>query len=75
MSLLPSQKIRPALFGIVFSFLFFGAAPGWTLGPSEVLILVNKDDPISSRVAAMYQKARAIPAASPAGYAQCGASP
>ena len=63
MSLLPSQKIRPALFGIVFSFLFFGAAPGWTLGPSEVLILVNKDDPISSRVAAMYQKARAIPAA------------
>jgi uncharacterized protein (TIGR03790 family) len=64
MSLFPSQKIRPTVLGIVLSFLFLGAAPsGWTLDPSEVLILVNKDAPVSSLVAAMYQKSRAIPAA------------
>jgi len=68
MSLLPSRNIRPALSGIFFSFLFgflfLGAAPpGWTLEPSEVLILVNKDAPVSSQVAAMYQKARGIPGA------------
>ena len=68
MSLLPSRKIRPARFGVfvmfLFGFLFPGAAAsGWTLEPSEVLILVNQDAGISSRVGAMYQQARAIPAA------------
>lgn len=33
----------------------------WALDPSQVLILVNKDTGISSQVAQMYQKARAIP--------------
>ena len=64
MSLILSRKIRPTLFGIFVSFVFLWAGPsGWTLEPSEVLILVNKDVSVSSRVAAMYQKARAIPAA------------
>ena len=57
MSLILSRKIRPTLFGIFVSFVFLWAGPsGWTLEPSEVLILVNKDVSVSSRVAAMYQK-------------------
>ena len=47
---------------------FVSSSPGsclssaWALDPSQVLILVNKDTPISSRVAEMYQKLRGIPA-------------
>ncbi len=36
--------------------------PAWgALEPAQVLILVNRDTPISARVASMYQKLRAIP--------------
>lgn len=34
---------------------------GWGLDPAQVLILVNKDSGISSQVARMYQKLRAVP--------------
>lgn len=64
MRFLSSRNIRHTAFGIFLSLLFLGAAPSsWTLGPSEVLILVNKDVRVSSRIATLYQKARAIPAA------------
>ena len=33
------------------------------LGPKQVLVLVNKDTPISSQVGRMYEKLREIPAA------------
>lgn len=34
---------------------------GWTIEPSQVLLLVNKDTPVSSEVAEMYQKVRGTP--------------
>ena len=40
-----------------------GSAAWAALVPSQVLILVNKDTPISSQVARMYEKLREIPAA------------
>jgi len=40
----------------------FAVGPLWgALEPSQVLILINRDTGISSRVATMYQKLRAIP--------------
>src|ERR1035438_2510236 len=47
-----------------FLFVFWTAPAAWAaLDPSQVLVLVNKDTPISSQVGRMYEKLREIPAA------------
>ncbi len=52
----------PAL--ALFFALFWTGSPAWgALGPAQVLILVNLDEPVSSGVAKMYQELRAIPEA------------
>ena len=49
---------------VVWLFLFGSGSFAWAaLEPSQVLVLVNKDTPISSQVGRMYQKLRKIPAA------------
>lgn len=50
------------LFCIACAVLLFAVAPARAaLSSSDVLILVNRDYPISSQVAAMYQKLRSVP--------------
>ena len=44
--------------------ILWGGTPLWAiLGPTQLMILVNKDVSISSQIAQMYRKAREIPAA------------
>jgi uncharacterized protein (TIGR03790 family) len=43
--------------------LFFMTSPAWgALEPSQILILVNRDEAVSDKVAQMYQRLRGIPA-------------
>ena len=55
-----TRRIGRAALLAIFSALAAGRLWG-ALEPAQVLILVNRDTAISARVAAMYQKLRAIP--------------
>jgi uncharacterized protein (TIGR03790 family) len=60
--LLQRKKLSPQQCALWAILAFCAAsAPGYALTPSEVLILVNSDVPISSDVAKMYQQSRRIP--------------
>jgi uncharacterized protein (TIGR03790 family) len=51
-----------AFLSVLAAWLSLGPASAYALRPPEILLLVNKDTPVSSDVARMYQRLRSIPA-------------
>lgn len=58
----PAQRAPRTLF-VLFLLIVSVAVPAWgALEPSQILILVNRDQSVSGKVAQMYQRLRAVPA-------------